>query len=107
VGFYLGKELIFAGRVRAGFTPVTRRQVYDKIRHHETPKCPFANLPMNTAGRWGQGITAEVMKDCVWLTPQAVAQIDFLKWTDASILRHTTFVRLRDDKDPRKVFWES
>ena len=31
------------------------------------------------------------------------AEIDFLECTDANHLRHTKFVRLRDDKDPRKV----
>jgi ATP-dependent DNA ligase len=68
--------------------------------------CPFANLPEKTAGRWGQGLTAEKMKECVWLKPEAVAQIDFLEWTGADHLRHTKFVALRDDKDPREVVKE-
>ena len=46
------------------------------------------------------------MKDCVWLQPKAVARIDFLEWTSADHLRHTTFVAMRDDKDPRKVVKE-
>jgi len=75
VGFYPGKELHFSARVRAGFMPQTRRQVYEKIRHLVTDKCPFVNLPQPTAGRWGQGITATAMKDMVWLMPETVAQI--------------------------------
>jgi len=46
------------------------------------------------------------MKKCVWLRPEAVAQIEFLEWTEADRLRHSKFVRLREDKDPRKVVKE-
>jgi ATP-dependent DNA ligase len=51
VGFYRGKDLIYAARVRAGLVPATRREVFERIRHLETPKCPFANLPELSAGR--------------------------------------------------------
>jgi bifunctional non-homologous end joining protein LigD len=36
-----------------------------------------------------------------------VARIDFREWTSADHLRHTKFVALRDDKDPRKVVKEA
>jgi bifunctional non-homologous end joining protein LigD len=107
IGFYRGSDLIYAGRVRAGFVPATRRQVFEQIKHLKTDRCPFANLPEKTAGRWGQGLTAEKMQECVWLKPEAVARIEFLEWTDADHLRHTKFVSLRDDKDPRKVVRET
>jgi DNA ligase D-like protein (predicted ligase) len=107
VGFYRGKELIYASRVRAGFIPATRRKVFEEIKHLTTTKCPFENLPETAAGRWGQGLTAEKMKECVWLKPEAVAQIEFLEWTGADHLRHTKFVAMRDDKDPRKIVRET
>jgi DNA ligase D-like protein (predicted ligase) len=107
VGFYRGKDLIYAARVRAGLVPATRREVFERIKHLKTPRCPFANLPELTAGRWGQGLTAEKMKECVWLKPQAVAQIQFLEWTGADHLRHTKFVAIRDDKDASKVARET
>jgi DNA ligase D-like protein (predicted ligase) len=107
VGFYRGKDLIYAARVRAGLVPATRREVFEKIKRLKTAKCPFANLPELAAGRWGQGLTAEKMKECVWLRPEAVARIDFLEWTGADHLRHTKFVALRDDKDPSKVVRET
>jgi DNA ligase D-like protein (predicted ligase) len=107
VGFYRGRDLIYAARVRAGLVPATRREIFERIKHLKAPKCPFANLPELTAGRWGQGLTAEKMKECVWLRPQVVARIDFLKWTGADHLRHTKFVALRDDKDPSRVVKET
>ncbi|MEJ0008688.1 MAG: non-homologous end-joining DNA ligase [Steroidobacteraceae bacterium] len=107
VGFYLGKDLQFAARIRAGFVPATRRDVFAKIKHLKIARCPFANLPEKNDGRWGQGLTAEKMKACVWLKPEAVVRIDFAEWTGANKLRHTSFVALRTDKDPRKVVRES
>jgi ATP-dependent DNA ligase len=73
VGFYRGKDLIYAARVRAGLVPATRREVFERIKHLKTAKCPFANLPELAAGRWGQGLTAEKMKECVWLRAETVA----------------------------------
>ena len=43
------------------------------------------------------------MKDCVWLKPEYVAQIDFTEWTPDGHPRHATFVGLRQDKNPREV----
>jgi bifunctional non-homologous end joining protein LigD len=67
IGFYRGKDLIYAAPVRAGLVPSTRREVFIKIKHLKTAKCPFVNLPETAAGRWGQGLTAEKMKVCVWI----------------------------------------
>jgi ATP-dependent DNA ligase len=107
IGFYRDKRLRYAARVRAGFIPLTRRQVFERIKPLETGKCPFVNLPEKDVGRWGQGLTAEKMKECVWVKPRVVAEIEFLEWTGADHLRHTKFVGLRDDKDPRRVVRET
>jgi DNA ligase D-like protein (predicted ligase) len=107
IGFYKGKDLMFASRVRAGFVPATRREVFAKIKGLEKAKCPFVNLPEKEPGRWGEGLTAEKMKQCIWLKPETVLRIDFAEWTGADKLRHTKFVAMRDDKDPRKVVRET
>ena len=72
-----------------------------------TEKCPFTNLPETRKARWGEAMTAEKMKECVWVRPELVAQIDFLEWTEADHLRHSKFVGLREDKDPRQVVKEN
>jgi bifunctional non-homologous end joining protein LigD len=69
----------------------------------EIEQCPFANLPEAKSGRWGAGLTAAKMKDCRWLSPVLVAQIDFLEWTGDNHLRHTTFVALRDDRPAEQI----
>ena len=40
------------------------------------------------------------------MRPEAVAQIEFLEWTQADRLRHTKFGGLREDKDARSVVKE-
>src|SRR5665213_2024578 len=83
IGFYRGKDLVFSARVRGGLTPVNRREVFEKIKHLRTARCPFVNLPQTGPGRWGPGLTAEKMKECVWLRPKTIAQFEFLEWTSA------------------------
>jgi len=103
VGYYKESELIYVARVRNGFVPETRRKVFSKLRALAFPNCPFVNLPEKEKGRWGTGLTADDMKKCVWIRPEAVAQIEFLEWTDGDHLRHAKFAGLREDKDARSV----
>src|SRR5437899_9769749 len=109
VGYYHGKDLVYVARVRNGFVPASRRQVFEKILHLVSPTMPFVNLPDTHKSRWGDELTAEKMKECVWLRPEAVAQIEFLEWTAGDRLRHSKFVGLREvreDKNPRDVVKE-
>jgi hypothetical protein len=55
---FIWEQLHYAARVRAGFLPLTRRQVFERIKFLEITNCPFVNLPEKDAGRWGQGLTA-------------------------------------------------
>ena len=71
-----------------------------------SPGCSNPNLPDTHKSRWGDELTAEKMKECVWLRPETVAQIEFLEWTEANRLRHSKFAALRDDKNPRDVVKE-
>jgi len=106
VGYYEGDKLMYAARTRNGFVPASRRQVFSKLRHLMTPSCPFVNLPETRRSRFGEELNAEKMRKAVWLRPQAVAQIEFLEWTEGDRLRHSKFVGLREDKYPRSVVKE-
>ncbi len=106
VGYYRGKELIYVARTRNGFVPASRRQLFEKLKPLVISECPFVNLPEKHRSRWGEGMTADEMKKCVWVKPKLVAQIEFLEWTEADHLRHSKFVGLRADKDAREVVKE-
>ncbi len=106
IGFYRGRDLHFCAKVRAGFVPASRQQLFRRLAPLESPACPFVNLPEKGAGRWGQGLTAAKMAECVWLRPETVAQFSFLEWTPADHLRHVSFVAVRDHKEPYMVVKE-
>ena len=43
------------------------------------------------------------MKECRWVQPLLVGQFEFVEWTPDNHLRHSKFIALREDKDPRQV----
>src|SRR5258705_13425367 len=98
VGYYEGKELRFAGKVRAGFTPHLRREVFEVLKPLQAARCPFVDLPNSKTSHWGGGVTAEQMGEMVWVKPKLVAQIRFVEWTNDGHLRHAAFLGLRTDK---------
>lgn len=106
-GYYEGGQLLYAARTRNGFIPAVRATLFKKLRSLEIPECPFANLPEKKKGRWGQGLTAEKMKECRWVKPVLVGQFEFLEWTGDVHLRHSRFVALREDKNPLEVVREN
>ena len=106
VGYYRGEDLIYVARVRNGFVPASRRQMFARLKPLLISKCPFANLPERHKGRWGEGLTAADMDKCVWVRPEIVARIEFLEWTASDHLRHSKFAGIREDKDARTVIKE-
>ncbi len=106
-GYYENERLIYVARTRNGFTPAIRADLMRRFGKLRTKKCPFSNLPEPRTGRWGAGLTAAKMKDCQWLKPEVVGQFEYLEWTPENHLRHTRFVGLRDDKNPKDVGRES
>jgi hypothetical protein len=55
---------------------------------------PFSNLAEPKKGRRGEGLTASDMEKWRWLEPQPVATIEYLEWTAANYLTHTSFSRM-------------
>ena len=104
VGYYDRDQLIYAAKVRNGFVPRVRREVWQKLKRLEIAACPFATYRKKKRTQWA--LMREEMKNGVWLKPEFVAQIEFTEWTPHGHLRHSKFVELRDDKDPRWVVQE-
>jgi len=102
-GYYDGGKLMYAGRTRSGFTPSSRDRLFKLFQPLAAEKCSFANLPEARGGRWGEGLTAEKMKDCRWLKPVLMGQFEFVEWTPDGHLRHSRFMGLRDDKEAKEV----
>ena len=73
-------------------------RLYDKQTEADPNKSPERK-----SARRGVALTKEAMKECHWLRPELVAEIEFVDWTEQDHLRHSKFVELRDDKDAREV----
>jgi len=86
--------------IAIGWCTSTLNLVLKAGRKAGVSSCPFANLPEKKRTEWA--LTKEEMKNCVWLKPGLVAQIEFTEWTLDSHLRHSKFVGLRDDKMLRR-----
>jgi bifunctional non-homologous end joining protein LigD len=103
VGYYEGRKLLYASKVRAGLTPHLRAEILRRISPHLAPACPFANLPIERSGHWGEGITAEDMTGLRWVKPKLVVEVSFVEWTRDGLLRHSEFAGIREDKRPQDV----
>ncbi|MFN3312151.1 MAG: DNA ligase D [Hyphomonas sp.] len=91
VGVFENGELQYRGRVGSGFSEATWQQVSDLMRPLERKTSGFASLP------------ADTRRDAVWLTPRLVAEVAYAERTDGDVLRHATFVGLREDKAAKQV----
>ena len=107
VGVYENKKLIFVAKVKDGFVPRIRDEIFPTLKKLTAAHCPFTNLPEKKTSRWGESLTAEKMTQCRWVTPKLVCQVAFVEWTDAGHLRHCSFVAIRDDKKPAEVVRET
>ena len=99
-GTLIDGDLRFVGKVRNGFVPRVRREVFQRFTGLATAKCPFANLPEKRRTMWA--LTADEMNNCRWLK----LQIEFTKWTPDAHLRHASFIGLRDDNEVREIIRE-
>lgn len=106
IGVYADGKLQSVGKVGTGFNAKLLRELHDRFQPLVQDKCPFANLPAETSGRWGQGITRAEMKNCTWLNPKLVCQVKFAEWTRDLRLRQPVFLGIREDKKAREVVRE-
>ena len=107
IGVYEKKLMLFVAKVKDGFVPRMRDEIFPHLQRLQIDTCPFTNLPEKKGARRGEALTAEKMRECRWLKPQLVCQVSFVEWTDAGNLRHSKFVALRDDKKAADVVRET
>jgi bifunctional non-homologous end joining protein LigD len=94
VGYYAGKDFVYAGKVGTGFDTNVLRDLHARMRRIERPDSPF------TRGRVRE-------RDVRWIEPELVAQIGFTEWTRDGLLRHPRYTGLRTDKSAAEVVRES
>ncbi|MFW6077016.1 MAG: non-homologous end-joining DNA ligase [Hyphomicrobiales bacterium] len=91
VGYYRGKDFVYAGRVGTGFDDARLRDISARLKPLARKTNPFKGVPAATA------------RSARWVKPELVAEITYTELTDDGILRHPSFQGLREDKDPRSI----
>jgi bifunctional non-homologous end joining protein LigD len=94
LGYYDGRDLVYAGKVGTGFDEATLRSLHERLSVIEQDAPPFT-----------RGLVHE--KGARWTRPELVAQIGFTEWTRDGKLRHPRYQGLRTDKDPHDVVRET
>lgn len=93
LGYYKGKQLIYAGRVGTGFSDSFLKEFSKKLKKIETKKNYFSS-------KSAEG------KDVHFVRPKYVAEIGFENWTKDNKLRQARFQGIRYDKSPKSVVKE-
>jgi bifunctional non-homologous end joining protein LigD len=91
VGYYEGREFVFAGKLGTGFdTPLLLdlRRRLDGLEVADPPFTRSIGLPRLRAH---------------WVRPEIVVQVAFIEWTVNGKLRHPRLLAVRFDKDARRV----
>ena len=91
VGYYQGKEFVYAGKVGTGFDHALLRDLRARLDAAEVRESPFTvatGLPRVRAH---------------WVKPEIVVTVAFIEWTVHSKLRHSRLLGERSDRDPRRV----
>ena len=99
VGEKRAGKYYYVEAIKNGFVPATRERVYEAIKDREIDNCPFVNLP-ETKGV--HRMDREKMKKTRWVKPGVVCEISFNERTSSGHLRHSRFLRLREDFDRRR-----
>jgi bifunctional non-homologous end joining protein LigD len=93
VGYYEDGRLRYAGKVGAGYTASTLRDLGPRLRGLEALAAPFVDA-------------RPIPRGTHWTRPELVAQVGFAEWTNDGRLRQPRFLGLRDDKRPGEVVRE-
>ena len=94
LGYYQGDAFVYAGRVGTGFDGELLASLSARLKPLKRKSNPFRGVPKATA------------RTAQWVEPELVAEIAYTEFTDEGILRHPSFIALREDRDPRSVVLE-
>jgi ATP-dependent DNA ligase len=100
LGYYTDDgKLTYAGRAGTGM-PV---KVLADLRRRLDPLARQTSSLSVRPPRSSRSGSPLVLSPVHWVEPKLVAEITYLTWTADNLLRHTVYVRLREDKPAEQV----
>src|SRR5205085_658719 len=104
VGVYDGDAFHYTGKVGTGFTQKLQQEMLKRFKPLETKSSPFVVAPdVNKPSRFRPNPPKAM---AIWLKPQLVCEINYRELTSDGVMRHPSFIGLREDKDPKEVTLE-
>ncbi len=94
LGSWEGDTLAYRGRVGTGFNQDLLIELGSRLDKLERKTNPFASVPK------------EIARGAKWVKPELVAEIAYTELTGDNILRHPSFIGLREDKPAKEVRME-
>ena len=94
LGLKQGRKLTYAGKVGTGFDAKAMQDLLGQMRPLEQAEPPL-------------DVPRAVRKGAHWLARTLVAEIAFTEFTSDGILRHPSFIALREDKPAKDVVRET
>ncbi|NJI72768.1 DNA ligase D [Sphingobacterium kitahiroshimense] len=104
VGVYEGKKLVYTGKVGTGFSDKLQKEMLEKFNQVTADKSPFSTEPdVNKASRFRPD---PPHANVTWLKPKLICEVSFTEMTTDGVMRHPSFIGLREDKDPKSIVLE-
>jgi bifunctional non-homologous end joining protein LigD len=93
---YTGGKLVYRGRVGTGFSENSLRDLYRRLGPLRDRQPSLIQAP---TGQEARGVH--------WVKPELVAEVSFLRLTQDGLVRHSSFLGLREDKAASEVVLET
>jgi bifunctional non-homologous end joining protein LigD len=94
LGTWEDDKLVYHGRVGTGFNEKSAAELQQALDARPRKASPFVSVPN------------DIRRRANWVEPELVAEVDFTEFTPDGVLRHPSFVGLRQDKLARSVVLE-
>ena len=106
---YPNDRLVYAGSVGTGFSDDMLDEIMESLRMLEASTAEDPGASGGDPGASGGKANPLALGGSVpkgpshhWIRPELVAEVRYKEFTDAGVIRHPSFVRLRDDKSPEE-----
>jgi bifunctional non-homologous end joining protein LigD len=94
LGAYRNGKLHYFGHSGSGFSEKGLKETLDRLRPLFTTKSPLVTPP-------------KIPEKVQWGKNELICEVAFAEWTEDEQMRQTTFLGLREDKDPKEVVRET
>lgn len=101
LGVYEKGKLIYTGKAGTGFKDEQQIEMLKQFKPYLTDSPPFSELPdTNKPSRFQRN---PPKANAVWMEPELVCEVTFTEMTTDGVMRHPSFIAMRNDKNAKDV----